>query len=127
MLGAITTGMLIGMLAVGKVEPSLVIDSGLTFQVEATAYCNPHNRKTASGKRTVEGLTIAGCEEWLGTTCYIWNEDMTEFWGIYEFTDLGGDYRLQNGTCIDIFFEDKNECLEFGRQNVTIQVVRGKG
>lgn len=127
MVNAITTGLLIGMIGIGNPNPELLIDSGIPFPVEATAYCNPHNRKTRMGKRTVENLTIAGAEYFLDCTAYVYNEDMTELLGIYQFTDTGSDERLKNGKCIDIFIADYDECIEFGRQNVQIIVNRGKG
>ena len=47
--------------------------------------------------------------------------------GIYEVRDTGGDHRLQNGTCIDIYMPDETAAKEYGRQEVYIQLIRADG
>lgn len=107
-----------------------MIDSRELYEVEATAYCNPNGNLTCTGRKTTEGLTIATCKEWLGCTIYVWlpNEDGEyEFYAILEAMDTGGDYRIKNGECIDIFIENHDEAIKFGRKKARIQIVRGVG
>ena len=110
------------------------------FVVNSTAYCNPHGNLTASGKPTIEGITIAGKEEWLGCVAalYTIREDggIGEFIGYREFTDTGygvpsnqypGMGTIESGETIDIFFSDRSTCLAWGNRRIYVQVVRGEG
>lgn len=101
---------------------------GEPFEIECTAY--DYGTVCKDGSTPIEGITVAGMEEWLGKTCIIYeNNDgkIGQLIGIYEFRDTGGDYRLQNGTCIDIYMKDHEACIEWGRRDVFIQIVDGKG
>lgn len=111
----------------GQLSPSEMIDNGL-FYVESTAYNNPNGNLTASGKPTIEGITVAGAKEWLGCTCVLYDEDMN-FLGYYEFTDTGygRDGDIQRGETIDVYFESYTDAIEWGRRNVYIQVIDAKG
>lgn len=109
------------------------------FMVESTAYYNPNNNYCADGSYPIAGLTVAGKREWLGKTCAIYTvaEDgsIGDFMGYYEFRDTGfgndkdgnGIGSIQEGTCIDIYFDTKEECINYGRRNVYIQVIDAKG
>lgn len=109
------------------------------FKVEATAYYNKYHNKCADGSEPEEGLTVAGKREWLGKTCviYLCKEDgsIGEFLGYYEFRDTGfgndldgdGIGSIQEGTCIDIYMDEKEDCIEWGRKNVWIQVIEAEG
>lgn len=114
----------------GAVPPEERIDAE-PFIVECTAYCD--EGITASGKPTVEGLTIAGAKEWMGCAAILWevDEDGTigEYIGIYQFTDTGYgiDGDIPRGETVDIFMEDESACWEWGRRDVYIQIVNGKG
>lgn len=109
------------------------------FIVECSAYCyNGHC--TASGKPTIEGVTIAGKKEWLGRTALLYevNDDggVGEFIGYREFTDTGygtdstlypGYGTIQTGECVDLYFNDRQTALEWGRRKIYIQVINGCG
>lgn len=98
------------------------------FLIESTAYC--YGEITKDGSKVREGI-IAAKEEWLGLTAIVYEvaEDgsVGEVRGIYEIKDTGSDYRLQNGTCIDIYMPDEKEAIEYGRQQVFLQLVNAKG
>ena len=109
------------------------------FIVECSAYCYTGNL-TASGKPTVEGVTIAGKKEWLGRTAILYevNDDggIGEFIGYREFTDTGygqpstlypGYGTIQTGECVDLYFDDRQTALEWGRKKIYIQVIEGCG
>lgn len=112
------------------VPPEERIDSE-PFIIECTAYCD--EGITASGKPTVEGLTMAGPREWMGCAAIIWEvaEDGTigEFIGFRQFTDTGygRDGDIQRGETVDIFIPDYDECIQWGRREVYIQIINGKG
>lgn len=125
------------------------------YIVEATAYYSTSYSYSwgvdSDGNRVkkplVEGLTIAGRECDLGKSCVIYecNPDGTigDCIGIYEFRDVGygqpsgyGSSNLikgktagtiETGECIDIYFETYDECVVWGRRNVYIQIIDGKG
>ena len=109
------------------------------FIVECSAYCY-NGRCTASGKPTIEGVTIAGKKEWLGRTALLYevNDDggIGEFIGYREFTDTGygknstlypGYGTIQTGECVDLYFDDEQTALEWGRRKIYIQVINGCG
>lgn len=101
------------------------------FVVECTAYCD--EGITASGKPTVEGLTIAGAREWLGCAAVLYEVDedgsIGDYIGTYQFTDTGWgiDGDILRGETVDIFLESEDECWEWGRHRVYVQVIDGKG
>lgn len=111
-----------------EITPDQMIDTGEIYKVECTAYDNLEGNLTASGRPTVEGLTMAGAKEWLGCTCILYDEDLN-FLGFYEFTDTGygRDGDIERGETIDIYIEDHEEALQWGRRTVYIQIVRSKG
>lgn len=93
-------------------------------EMEATAYCD----KGLCYDETVpmQGITVAAAEEYIGKTFVIYDENWTLI-GIYEYHDTGGDYRIQNGTVVDIYIDSEYECIQFGRQKVHVQIVDAKG
>ena len=112
----------------------------LPFVVNSTAYCNPAGNKTADGSNTIEGVTIAGKKEWLGCVAALYEikEDgsIGEFIGYREFTDTGygvpsnqyqGMGTIESGETIDIFFESREEALQWGNRRIYCQVIPGKG
>lgn len=113
-----------------EVAPVQRID-GEPFRVECTAYCD--EGITASGKPTVEGLTIAGAREWLGCMAVLYEVDedgsIGEYIGTYQFMDTGygRDGDILRGETVDIFMEDEDACWEWGRRNVYVQIIDGKG
>lgn len=98
------------------------------FRAESTAYC--YGEITKDGSRVRPGIAAAK-EEWLGLTAILYevNPDgsIGAVKGIYEIKDTGGDYRIQNGTCIDIYIPDEEQAKEYGRQQVYVQLVDAQG
>lgn len=98
------------------------------FLIESTAYC--YGEITKDGSRVREGI-CAGKEEWLGLTAVVYSVEkdgsVGPVLGIYEIKDTGSDYRLKNGTCIDIYMEDEELAKEYGRRNVYIQLIKAEG
>ena len=101
------------------------------FIVECTAYCD--DGVTASGKPTIEGQTLAGAREWLGCMAVLYEVDedgsIGDFIGIYEVSDTGygKDGDIPRGETIDIFMEEESACVEWGRKDVYVQIIRGEG
>lgn len=99
------------------------------LKVEATAYWNKYNRKTADGSSCKTGITLAGKRSWLGKACYIYrcNSDgsVGECLGYREFHDTGygknGD--IPRGETIDIYMPTESECRHWGRKKVYIQFI----
>ena len=98
------------------------------FLIETTAYC--YGEVTADGSRVREGIASAK-REWIGLTAILYevepDGDIGAVMGIYEIKDTGGDYRIQNGTCIDVYIPDEEKCIQYGRQQVYVQLVDAKG
>ena len=111
--------------------------------VSSTAYWDKYNRTSASGRELVEGKSIAGKVSWLHRSVNIYkcNSDGTvgEFLGTYRFDDTGygaesgvGESKIlegrtigtiENGTCIDFYLENEDDCWEYGRRDVYIQFI----
>ena len=111
--------------------------------VSSTAYYDEYNRHSASMRELIEGHSIAGKVSWLNRSVNIYkcNSDGTvgDFIGTYTFDDTGygaesgvGDSKIlegrtvgtiENGTCIDFFFDTEAECVDYGRRNVYIQFI----
>lgn len=131
-----------------KDEPAYVCSDFLMTEapiipVSSTAYYNKYNRQSASMRELIEGYSIAGRVSWLNRSVNIYkcNSDGTvgDFIGTYKFDDTGygaesgvGESKIlegrtigtiENGTCIDFFFDTEEECVEYGRRNVYIQFV----
>ncbi len=111
--------------------------------VSSTAYYDKYNRHSASMRELIEGHSIAGKVSWLNRSVNIYkcNSDGTvgEFMGTYTFDDTGygaesgvGESKIlegrtvgtiENGTCIDFFFDTEAECVDYGRRNIYIQFI----
>lgn len=98
------------------------------FLIESTAYC--YGEITADGSEVCPGIAAAK-REWMGLTAILYevapDGGVGEVIGIYEIKDTGGDYRVKNGTCIDIYIPDEDACMQYGRQQVYIQLVQPEG
>lgn len=97
------------------------------FVIESTAYYE--GEITASGRKVREGI-CAGRKEWLGLTCIVYEDDngkMGDYIGIYEILDTGSDERIRNGRCIDFYMRSEDDCWEWGRRKVWIQLIDAKG
>lgn len=111
--------------------------------VSSTAYYDEYNRHSASMRELIEGHSIAGKVSWLNRSVNIYkcNSDGTvgDFIGTYTFDDTGYGAEsgideskilegrtvgtIENGTCIDFFFDTEAECVDYGRRNVYIQFI----
>ena len=104
---------------------------GEPFRAECTAYCD--SGITASGKPTVEGLTLGGAPEWIGCMAVLYEVDddgtIGDFIGLYEVMDTGWgrDGDALRGETVDIFMEDYDACIQWGRRDVYVQIIDGKG
>ena len=111
--------------------------------VDSTAYYDKyHYGYGADGRGLVEGLTLAGKREWLGMSAILYDTDMN-FIGIYEFRDTGygqstgqGTSKLlknksigtiENGTCIDVYFDTYADCKVWGRRKVYMKLIKAAG
>lgn len=97
---------------------------GAYKEMEATAYCDHGLCFDETVPKA--GITVAAAKEYIGKTFIIYREDW-ELIGIYECHDTGGDYRIKNGSVVDIYMDDEAECWKFGRQKVHVQIVDAKG
>lgn len=94
------------------------------LNIEATAYC--YGEITASGKQVREGH-CAMARKYMGKTAVVYDEETMECLGIYEVEDTGGDSRIKNGECIDIYNPSYDWCIEFGRRKVTVYLYDAVG
>ena len=95
--------------------------------MECTAYCTGTIRCDGGPART--GV-CAGASRYYGKTAAIYENvggQPGEFLGYYEVLDTGGDYRIQNGTCLDVYLETEWECIQWGRKNVLVVMLDGVG
>lgn len=113
------------------------------IKVSSTAYYEKSSRHSASGRKLVEGYSIAGMIKWLNKSVNIYkcNKDgsVGDLLGTYRFDDTGygaesgmGDSKIldgrtvgtiENGTCIDFYYTTESECIDYGRRNVYIQFI----
>ena len=122
-------------LALGTSEELLLVDS--------TAYYDKyHYGHGADGRPLIEGLTLAGKREWLGMSAMLYDSDMNLL-GIYEFRDTGYGQStgqgnstilkdksigtIENGTCIDVYFDTYEKCVEWGRRKVYMKLIESEG
>ena len=88
----------------------------------ATAYCL--NGTTATGTQTRSGIA-ASKREWFGKTVRVyWNDggQAGSLIGEYVIEDTGGR-PIRNGSVIDIWMPTKEECMQFGRRCVLVEVL----
>jgi 3D (Asp-Asp-Asp) domain-containing protein len=110
------------------------------FIVNSTAYANPAGNPTYSGRPTVEGRTLAGKTEWIGSVAALYeiNEDdsIGEFIGYREVEDTGygvasvkvpGMGTIETGETVDLFIEDREEAIQYGERKIYIQIIDGEG
>lgn len=87
----------------------------------ATAYCI--NGTTATGTQTRPGVA-ASKRAWFGKTVKIYRNDNGnpgELIGTYTIEDTGGA-PIKNGSVIDIWLPTEDECFQFGRRLVLVEV-----
>ena len=86
---------------------------------EATAYCD--HGTTASGTPSRYGeIAVDPSFIPLGSKLYIVSDDGQWVYGTAYAEDTGGAVK---GNIIDLFFDDYNTCIQFGRRNCTVYVL----
>lgn len=85
---------------------------------ECTAYPSTGNT-CADGKYPCEGVTVASNDPDLWHKVIEINGTGTEWDGLYYVHDTGA----MSNNVIDIFIDDRDECIEFGRRTAEIYVV----
>ena len=90
------------------------------LMMEATAYC--YGNITKTGTSPVEGRTIAVDPEVipLGSKVYVSCDTWPEIDGTYVAEDTGGAIK---GNIIDVYMQDYDTCLQFGRRQVEVRVL----
>lgn len=110
----------IGDLVIRNWEPEYI-------EMECTAYCYGTTR---SDNKPVRKGICAGASKYYGKTAAIYIDEggkPGEFIGYYEVLDTGGDERIKNGKCLDIYNPDYNWCIAFGRKKVLVVMLDGVG
>jgi 3D (Asp-Asp-Asp) domain-containing protein len=117
-------------------------ESSNIILIESTAYYNYNNTTCSDGTIPTYG-TIAGKIEWLGKKAKLYRvaEDgsIGDLIGTFIFHDTGygqstgyGNSKIlkgktvgtiENGTCIDIFMSTKEQCVNYGRKNVYLEIL----
>lgn len=125
------------------VSADYVSEDAPMIKVSSTAYWDEYNRTSASGRELKQGHSVAGRVCWLGKTIKVYerNEDgsVGKLRGTYKFDDTGygaesgkGQSKIlegktigtiENGTCIDFYFNNADDCVNYGRQDIYIQFV----
>ena len=88
--------------------------------MEATAYC--YGSITKTGTSPVEGRTIAVDPEVipLGSRVHVSCESWPEIDGTYVAEDTGGAIK---GNIIDVYMQDYDDCIQWGRRQVEVRVL----
>ena len=97
------------------------------MRMESTAYCAGTIRCDGGPARV--GV-CAGATRYYGMTAIMYEDDggkPGEYLGTFEILDTGGDYRIKNGTCLDVFLPSERDCILWGRKKVLVKMVEGKG
>lgn len=122
----------------GYVPYSDLVSDNDFIRVHSTAYCNDWNGRAASGRDLVNGYSVAGQVAWLNKYVYVYTLD-GKCMGLWRFDDTGygletgvGESKMlpdmsigtiENGTAIDLYYESKDECKQWGRRDVYIRIV----
>lgn len=89
------------------------------LSVEATAYCG--GGTTATGTPARYGAIAVDPDVIpYGTKMYIVSDDGKWIYGVATAEDCGGAI---NGYIIDLYFDDYDTCIQFGRRNCTVYVL----
>ena len=100
---------------------------GQLLSVDSTSYCE--TGLTADGSMTKIGICAAK-RDWIGKTVILYENNsgaVGEVLGIWEIRDTGGDYRIKDGTCIDIWLPTEKEAVLWGRKKVFMQLIDANG
>ncbi len=110
-------GQMAGSFAPGGAKAEEAVTPGPAMEFQATAYCE--SGITKSGVPAAPGLAAADPSVLpLGTLVHVESERHR---GIYRVMDTG---RLVKGRIIDIYMSNLQQAIQFGRQKVTVSVLR---
>lgn len=127
----------------GYVNADFISTTPPYMKIYSTAYYDAYNQDSASGRPLYAGHSVAGMEEWLGRSVNVYgvNADgsVGEFLGTYTFDDTGYGRStgygvskvldgvnigtIENGTCIDIYMDTRDECMDYGERDIYIQFI----
>ncbi len=103
-----------------------VLSYSKKLDVKATAYTTEgyKNKITATGTvARVGAIAVDPKVIPLGSMVYITSRNGTSWvYGIATCEDTGGYIK---GNIVDLFFDTRNECFQFGRQNATVYILAG--
>lgn len=90
---------------------------------KATAYTSSEGSLTATGRTVRTGLVAVNPKQIpYGSHLYILTEDGSIVYGYAIAADTGG-FASQGRITVDLFFDSREECIEFGVRNVEIYVL----
>lgn len=108
-----------------KIEWALFQQATDWMEFEATAYCNCEKccgewskyHSTYTGAVPQEGITIAVDPDVIPLYSQVFVQLPNEVWHCYTAQDIGGAIK---GNRVDIYFENHEDALKFGRQKVLV-------
>lgn len=107
-------------------------DEIIIHQCEATAYSLTGIAADGSEITKESNNVVASKKEWIGGTMVIFLDDgdgiikPQNYLGTFEIRDTGSE-RIRSGEVIDVHVADYDTAINFGRKNVIVQVIKGKG
>lgn len=99
------------------------------LHIEATAYCNEEGNLTSTGTKTTENLTCAFAPKYYGWSVDVYEDDngkVGKFIGTYIVQDTGSK-PIREGKVIDIYMEERQDAINFGRKKVIVFLTDAKG
>lgn len=100
-------------------EDGQVLTYSSTLSVEATAYTGGGTTATGTAAR-YGAIAVDPSVIPYGTRMYIVSDDGKWIYGVATAEDCGGAIK---GHIIDLYFDDYNTCIQFGRRNCTVYIL----
>ena len=100
-------------------EDGQVLTYSSTISVEATAYTGGGTTATGTAAR-YGAIAVDPSVIPYGTRMYIVSDDGKWIYGVATAEDCGGAIK---GHIIDLYFDDYNTCIQFGRRNCTVYIL----
>lgn len=100
-------------------EDGEVLTYTSTISVEATAYTGGGTTATGTAAR-YGAIAVDPSVIPYGTKMYIVSDDGKWIYGVATAEDCGGAIK---GHIVDLYFDDYNTCIQFGRRNCTIYIL----
>ena len=96
------------------------------IKMEATAYYTG-TICYENGSKPIPYQTCGSAKKYIGSVFKIY-EDIDgvkgEMIGVYYCNDTGSDSRIIDGTVVDLFMTDYETCMEWGRRDVWVEIVK---